>query len=104
VTSSTEFIIVRKQKHTKLVHNKQKLQWSLIKLTMTMALLLTTLNNKPLRVNGDCRGIGLIYTAVEAQEERIKQTCFTNTLDSYQGSKEKNSSTYLVSRLASSWF
>jgi hypothetical protein len=40
-------MIVGKQKHTKLVHNKQKLQLSLIKLTMTMALLLATLNNKP---------------------------------------------------------
>jgi hypothetical protein len=46
VTSSTEIIIVRKQKHTKLVHNKQKRQSLLIKLTMTMALL-ATLNNKP---------------------------------------------------------
>jgi hypothetical protein len=46
VNSSTEIIIVRKQKHTELVQLKQKLQSSLIKLTMTMAFL-ATLNNKP---------------------------------------------------------
>jgi hypothetical protein len=46
VTSSTEIIIVGKQKHTKLVQPKQNLQLLLIKLTMTMAFLATR-NNKP---------------------------------------------------------
>jgi hypothetical protein len=41
-----EIFIVPKQKHTKLVQPKQKLQSSLIKLTMAMAFL-ATLNNKP---------------------------------------------------------